>query len=414
MRHMKILHITPHLGGGVGRVLLRYVCFDKDNTHIIATLDYANDGATVLCAENNIALHSKLGNDAGHKKINALIAECDVVLLHFWNHPLLYDFMLNNTMPPCRLAMWSHVSGANPPYVIPRRAASFPDIFVATGYCALSGVSTILSTGGVDEFLNMQKYAHEHFTVGYIGTVDYAKMHPKFIEMSKQINIPDVQFLIVGGDRDSEYAANAPGNFHYIGKVLDTKPYLARCDVFGYPLNSSHYGTGEQVLQEAMAAGVPPVVMNNPAESSIVQDSVTGLVAKSLDEYVQNVQRLHHDASLRRTLGENAKSYAAKHFTLQREADDWNSIYSTLVSLPKRAHEYIHKRERFTPFELFIQSIEGYEKPFVDCINGTAQSLQDILQCPQWCSATKGTPRQYLTFFPNSIELQAINALYAK
>ena len=56
-----------------------------------------------------------------------------------------------------------------------------------------------------------------------------------------------------------------------VGKIPDIKPYLSKFDVFAYPLNPNHYGTAEQVLQEAMAAGIVPVVMNNPAEKILVK-----------------------------------------------------------------------------------------------------------------------------------------------
>ena len=38
-----ILHITPHLGGGVGKVLLNWIISDSKNHHEIATLDFANE-----------------------------------------------------------------------------------------------------------------------------------------------------------------------------------------------------------------------------------------------------------------------------------------------------------------------------------------------------------------------------------
>ena len=45
---IKILHITPHLGGGVGRVVLNYLSKYKNNLdikHRVVCLDYANDEA---------------------------------------------------------------------------------------------------------------------------------------------------------------------------------------------------------------------------------------------------------------------------------------------------------------------------------------------------------------------------------
>ena len=50
MNKIKILHITPHLGGGVGRVLLNYLSKVKDDNcfiHQVACLDYAIDGVSI-------------------------------------------------------------------------------------------------------------------------------------------------------------------------------------------------------------------------------------------------------------------------------------------------------------------------------------------------------------------------------
>ena len=62
----KIFHITPHLGGGVGKVLLNWVTKDKNNCHEIATLDYANENAIRMCADNNIALFPQSSIQKSH------------------------------------------------------------------------------------------------------------------------------------------------------------------------------------------------------------------------------------------------------------------------------------------------------------------------------------------------------------
>ena len=108
-----ILHITPHLGGGIGTVLLKWLCFDKTNNHCVITLDYANDYAVSVCKDNNIPLLSQISRP----EITEKIIKADIVVVHFWNHPLLYDFLIRTFLPESRLIFWSHVSGANPPYV---------------------------------------------------------------------------------------------------------------------------------------------------------------------------------------------------------------------------------------------------------------------------------------------------------
>ena len=48
MKKINIMHITPHLGGGVGTVLLDYLEYTQHNNnfnHSVYCLDYANDNA---------------------------------------------------------------------------------------------------------------------------------------------------------------------------------------------------------------------------------------------------------------------------------------------------------------------------------------------------------------------------------
>ena len=46
----------------------------------------------------------------------------------------------------------------------------------------------------------------------------------------------------------------------HLDHAEDVRPVLAQLDVFGYPLDADTSATGELSLQEAMHAGIPPVV----------------------------------------------------------------------------------------------------------------------------------------------------------
>ena len=58
---MNILHITPHLGGGLGRVLINWVRKEnelKNNVHILACLEKTNN-ATENFEDVKINFHDK-------------------------------------------------------------------------------------------------------------------------------------------------------------------------------------------------------------------------------------------------------------------------------------------------------------------------------------------------------------------
>jgi glycosyltransferase involved in cell wall biosynthesis len=414
---LNIFHITPHLGGGVGQVLLNYVISDSTNRHLIASLDYANEKAIKYSSDNNFILFQN-----AFKNIPCLLQKlnrADIIVVHFWNHPLLYDFIINHVLAPARIIFWSHIAGFAPPYIFTKKMLKYPDKFIFStplsynteNVSALKNTcnfGVVLSTSGIDLVQDVVPVKHSGFNVGYIGTVDYAKMHPDYIAVHKRINIEGINFIIVGGDNDKEIAKNADKRFHFIGRVDNIRPYLSQMDVFGYLLNKNHYGTGEQVLQEAMGAGIVPVVLNNATERFLVKHGEVGLVAKDVNEYIEYIELLYNDINFRCVLANNAKEYASKMFSLDRLIVDWNRIYDEVMSLPKKEHQYGYPYH-LTAYELFLESIGEYKNLFV---NQEELYIKKMLKQIQWQSNTKGTPKQYYSFFKNDYDLAQLCKLY--
>lgn len=404
---VRILHITPHLGGGIGHVLLNFSKHDTINFHSIVTLDYANAKAIDFCSQNTIPLYSQ----PEPADIFGYILEADIIILHFWNHPLLYNFIVRHTLPASRIIIWSHISGAEVPNIITDKISAYGDIFVFTTPISNEIISkkypvrVILSTGGVEHVANILHEKHEGFIVGYIGTVDYVKMHPQYIEIHKKISA--TKFLIVGGDNEKIISQSADNRFHFTGKVDDIKPYLAQMDIFGYLLNPKHYGTAEQVLQEAMAAGVVPVVLNNPCEESLIKHNKTGLVARNLDEYCEYVLLLQGNISLRNKLARQAQEFAKENFSLDKLTSEWNELFDEVIHLPKSIRAWQIHKSNISAYDIFLESIGEHANDF---LFGTEDELRKILSESNWQSETKGTPKHYYHFFENDKDLDRISS----
>ena len=199
MKKYKILHITPHLGGGVGRVVLSYFSKVKEDPaflHKLICLDYANDNAIEVAEKNNILLFDKMS----FKMQKILVAESDIVLIHWWNHPLLYDFLVRQQLSPCRIIIWSHNSGFYPPGVFTEKIIEYPDLFVFStpesfksqdiqklSIDQKKSLRVVWSTAGIEHIKNIKPESHNDFTIGYIGTVDYCKIHFDFLSICNQI-----------------------------------------------------------------------------------------------------------------------------------------------------------------------------------------------------------------------------------
>lgn len=425
-----ILHITPHLGGGVGTVLLNYfIRVKKDSffTHEVACLDYANDNAVKVTNKIEVLLYDKMAKKK--EELLKKIKKSDIVLIHWWNHPMLYDFLTRTKLPPCRMIMWSHISGFHPPYVFTEKVLRYPDLFVFTTHVSYENkvvqnlpdeikekLRVVWSTGDVEHVKNVKPKAHKCFNVGYIGTVDYCKMRPDFLNICNQVDIPDVKFIVCGGPKEKELKHQAErlgvgGKFNITGIVPDIKEYLSLFDVFGYPLASYHYGTCDQTLQESMAAGVVPVVLDNKMESYMVKDGVTGIVVKNKDEYIKALHELYNNRELKSKLSKNAKEYAINTFSLEKLANEWEKIFYEVLDSQKTIKKWKTSKtdSDITPKDVFLESLGDYGEDFVSYCNAESdeekgkaiEKIKMLGGTANWQAETRGTVHHYNSFFPN-------------
>jgi glycosyltransferase involved in cell wall biosynthesis len=150
--------------------------------------------------------------------------------------------------------------------------------------------------------------------------------------MCEKINIPGVKFVVCGGSKHEEIKKEASSKISFKGDVRDVKAHLSTFDVFGYPLQAEHFGTCEQALGEAMAAGIPPVVMANPSEWFIVDHGVTGLITSNEEAYIKAIEQLYHDKKLRQKLSDNARIAAKYHYASERMINDWEEVFDELTT----------------------------------------------------------------------------------
>lgn len=317
---MKVLHVTPHLGGGVGKVILDWVRAE-DNGHAIICLDYVNNEAERFCRKYKISV---LG-EKPFRLVSLLVEQADIVVVHYWDHPTLHPW-LTCPLPPCRLIFWCHKN-----YPVPQKEVEYPDLFLDTSPIQGHG-QYIWSTHDMTPFSMITPQEHDGFIVGYIGTVDYKKLHKDFLEMCQSINISNAHFIIIG---ENNIEGISDKTFTFVGHVADVVPYLSLFDVFGYPLRPDHYGTCEQVLGEAMCAGVVPIVMDNPAERKIIDETKHGIIEKSKLDYTLGIEELALCRKLREKLSKRIRITAKTYYSLTYMRQQWARVFNMLSKQPK-------------------------------------------------------------------------------
>lgn len=415
MKHYKIVHVTVHLGGGIGTVLLNWIKKDIGNKHTILCLNrsYYNK-----YTEHNI--HEQMHNRGS--ELTNWIEKADIVIVHFWNHPLLFDFLINTNIPKSRICFWSHVSGLNAPYVFSEKLIRFADQFVFSSPISyeaqeikklpielMEKLKVIWTTGNVNEYLNLDKIPHDTFNIGCIGTFDYSKLHPNFIDMCSKIKIPNVKFIMCGGGCDLEKMKQQvkerglESKFLFTGVIKDIKPYLAIIDVFGYPLNSKHFGTCEQVLGEAIAAGIIPIVMKNPAEEYILYKALLEFVCENEEEYVRQIESFYCEGC-HPSIIEKMKANIVELYNLDNMIDKWNKIFEDLMQQAKTEKIWMPNSTKQKGYRIFIESLGSYGKVLE---SGSKDKIKKLFDSnDQWKSKSKGSVHQYLENFPEDELLQ--------
>ena len=420
---ISILHISPHLGGGVGRVLLNLLEKNKNHGQIIYCLDTINDSAKNHLTINNIEFYERMHADI--KKLIEAIKHADIVVIHWWNHPLLYDFIVRYTLPACRLIFWSHVSGKEVPQIFSEVLFKYPDYFVFTTPISFltnevkkfnnpEKFDVVWATGGLEYVKNVKKKEHFGFNIGYIGTVDFSKMHPNFISMCSKIDIPDVKFIVCGEGKIDLLKKQAEElgiahKFEFTGFINDITQYLEIFDIFGYPLNKTHYGTCDQVLSEAMACGIVPIVFNNDMEKYMIQDEENGIIVNSENEYIQTIMNLYHKKEIRKKLEKEAKKKALQTYCIDYTIQQWENIYKKIILKPKSIKCWNGKYSgaEIKPHQVFIESIGEYGDIFM---HGNEKEITKLIcNSEGFKSDTKGSIKHYNNFFKDDILMKWSN-----
>jgi len=414
----KILHLTPHLGGGVGTVLRSYLKKENIYTHKVFSLDTINELSKEIMTNKHISFKESVSSK--HQIILNEISLSDILIIHWWNHPLLYEFIIKNKLPKSRVIIWSHVSGLEVPQIFTKKLFDYCDYFVFTTpisyksneFLNYNGNKNkfldIWSTAGFEKFKKIKHKKQKKFTIGYIGAIDFSKLHPDFIKICKKINIKDVKFIVCGdGSNLSTIKKEVKkyqieDKFEFPGYVKDIKPYLQKFDIFLYPLNQKHYGTCDQVLTEAMSCGIVPVVFNNPMERYIVHDSYTGIVTNSKQDMIKQIERISKDTYERQRLGSNAKEEVCKRFEINNTIKKWNKLYSKILKQKKTEKKWLHvkSQENIEASTIFLESLGSYSNSF------KSNPSKSFMKYPSMKALTKGTPKHYQHFFKNDKQLK--------
>jgi len=417
MEPIKVLHIIPWLcNGGASRATIatsKYSLQLANFEHSVVSLTEAQPYMADMARKEGLTVV----DTTKREEIFSAMEKADIVHIHYWNSPKMYDF-LHSELPATRLLIWFHIAGEHPPQIITRDLVDYADFAIPCNPYSyklpvfenlpkevkLNKVGMVYDAADFARVTDVQPKAHDTFNVGYIGSVSFAKMHRNYVSMSAAANIPNVRFVVCGGGienflKQEAEQLGAAERFNFRGFVEDIKSEIEKFDVYGYPLCVDTYAAAELNLQEVMYGGVPPVVFPHGGIRSLVINNYTGLVVDSELEYSQALEYLYHHPEERARLGRNAKEYAAQIFGAENAAKLLNPIYEKLMQLPKQTREWgvpreyslldkpvslldvVGVEEKLVGTRLFIESIGEKVPEFIVSMN--SQDTQRLFEAEQ-------------------------------
>ena len=363
---------------------------------------------------------------SGIEAIADVMNDYDIIVLHWWNNPEVNDF-LRRKLPPSRLAIWAHVGGMKAPQLVTPQLVERADFFIAgsplTYRCPplhalpeetrLAKVGMAYDPTDFEKLESFTRNTQEQFTVGYVGTVSFIKMHEHYVAMNAAVNIPDVRFVVCGGGEAVETikqqveSRGLQSKFDIRGHTEDVLSALQTFDVFGYPLCEDNYAAAELVLQEVMYLGIPPVVFPYGGVKYLVHDNFTGLVVHGEQEYAEAIEYLYHNPDERKRLGENARRYAKQIFGAENAAKAYNRYLSQMMKSEKTVQEsatQVMQHGGSDGNRIFLATIGEAATPFHRSAKG--QDIDSLLQADREIMKVTelmrvGGIQQYRRYYPS-------------
>lgn len=324
----------------------------------------------------------------GMPELFSQIQKADIVQIHFWNSPALYE-ILQIPWPEARILLWCHISGDHPPQTLTPELVTFPDAIVASSHHTAQ--LPVFKNAGQDkltrviidtpDFEKLDRFTREkqsQFTVAHVGTVDFIKMHPDFIRMHATANIPNLKVVVCGDGpalrklKGQAVLFGFPERFEFVGFQAEPGAILSQADVFGYPLSDENYATSELALQEAMYLGVPPLLLASNGPALMIQDGQTGLLASSPNDYTLKLELLASSKALRKSLSKNAAAYARAHWGSPRIVKQMHALYDELLLRHKRPVLNLIPSTEFQGANSFIRSLGKSAPQFTISLEGRA------------------------------------------
>lgn len=177
---------------------------------------------------------------------------------------------------------------------------------------------------------------HEGFVLGWAGSsTHYDDLKMIWQPIKKFLrNHKDAKFKVIGAKCDFlldhpqvEISTEWKDVYEYPQYLTDLGFDVGIIPVVNRPFN---LGKSNIKWQEYSMAGIPTIA-SNLGEYKTIQHGETGLLAIDNDSWYYSLNKLYDDKKLRKTLSEQAKQYVLNNFNINKEVENWDRTYRTII-----------------------------------------------------------------------------------
>jgi len=192
-----------------------------------------------------------------------------------------------------------------------------------------------------DELLKQHQLASSSQLIVNVARVTAGKNQVGLVEALARLQTKSAHLVVLGGTNESEYVAQVKATaerlavasqVHLLGPTKEVASWLAASDVFAFP---TQYEGLPVALIEAAGNGCCCVVSGIPANREVVEDGISALVVDQGDptSLASALETALGDASLRQTLGQNAKARTRARFSVSHSVEALTSLYCEVLHM---------------------------------------------------------------------------------
>jgi hypothetical protein len=348
---MKIIHILPKIndGGGIGNIFSEITAFQMSGISVEATIVSLETAFSMQRMLQARTLGIRLVVAPRKDTLIHLLLNADLVVVSYWNHPLLTEFMVWWVVQGFQipLVVSVKVNGLTLPQVLPSWVThcasgimySHPDTLSTLAEESLPPIQLITQPFiHLPEVIKTIRHGGDFFAF-YAGSLNKFKRLPNLFDLHDNLNLPKVRMEYWGAGEDPSTIDRLAKLKFGVHKGFSTNIYTDFKDyhLLLNPQSPLSYGSYEKIRVECAWMGIPSLVLKDSHIAIHVKNGIDGLIATEEHEYLEKLQWLARDINAWKSLSESTYHHIRKTYLLEDITKSTIGFYREVFSAGPRS-----------------------------------------------------------------------------